>query len=146
MNMLTLHAARDGNDDNPGTTHAPLATLVGARDALRARRRTTEGPVSVWVHEGTYSLAHPLELGPEDSGSAQTPITYQACAGERVTLSGGRKLGFDRHSVFADPMFVDPANNDYRVQPDSPALRVGFENVETGQWGLTSAFPRCWWA
>jgi hypothetical protein len=34
------------------------------------------------------------------------------------------KTGFDKHSVFADPKFVDPANRDYRLQPDSPARNV----------------------
>jgi hypothetical protein len=44
--------------------------------------------------------------------------------------------------VFADPLFVDPANNDYRVRPESPALRLGFKNFEMGRWGITNEFPR----
>ncbi len=89
---VTLHVAFDGNDDNPGTETAPLATLTGAKDAIRSLRRSTEKPVRVVVHEGTYYLDRPFILGAEDSGTEQGPITYEACAGERVTLSGGRKL------------------------------------------------------
>jgi hypothetical protein len=59
----------------------------------------------------------------------------------RYDLEEWRSLGFDRHSVFADPLFVDPARNDFRVRPGSPALRVGFENFEMGLWGITQDFP-----
>jgi len=46
--------------------------------------------------------------------------------------------------VFADPLFVDPGSNDYRVKPESPALDVGFRNFEMGKWGLRNDFPTCW--
>ncbi len=59
----------------------------------------------------------------------------------RYDLEEWRSLGFDRHSVFADPLFVDPARNDFRVRPGSPALRVGFKNFEMGLWGITQDFP-----
>jgi hypothetical protein len=63
---------------------------------------------------------------------------------EKYSLQAWRKLGFDKNSVFADPMFVDPANNDYRVRPESPALKIGFKNFEMGKWGLTDEFPTLW--
>lgn len=53
-------------------------------------------------------------------------------------------LGWDRNSIFADPLFVDPAGLDFRVRPDSPALRLGFLNFEMGGWGLTQDFPKQW--
>jgi len=59
----------------------------------------------------------------------------------RVDLEGWRALGFDRNSVFADPQFVDPAKNDYRVKPGSPALALGFKNFEMGSWGIQDYFP-----
>jgi hypothetical protein len=62
----------------------------------------------------------------------------------RYDLEGWRKLGFDRHSVYADPLFVDPSKNDFRVRSGSPALRVGFKNFEMGQWGITGDFPAAW--
>jgi len=40
-----------------------------------------------------------------------------------------KKLEFEKTSVVADPMFVDPAHDDYRLKPDSPALKLGFEPI-----------------
>lgn len=40
--------------------------------------------------------------------------------------SAWQALGFDKHSVVADPLFMAPDRDDYRLQPDSPALKLGF--------------------
>lgn len=44
--------------------------------------------------------------------------------------------GCDLHSVVGDPMFVDPTHGDYRVQPGSPALQIGFKNFPMDQFGV----------
>ena len=36
-----------------------------------------------------------------------------------------RDTGHDRHSLEANPMFKDEANDDYRLSPDSPAIKSG---------------------
>lgn len=61
-----------------------------------------------------------------------------------IELEEWQAMGFDRHSRFGDPLFVDPENDDYRVRPGSPALDVGFRNFEMHAWGLEKDFPYCW--
>ena len=46
----------------------------------------------VVLRGGTYYLDEPLEFGPEDSGRRDAPVVYAAAAGEKVVLSGGRRL------------------------------------------------------
>jgi len=40
-----------------------------------------------------------------------------------------QSLGFDGKSVVADPLFVDRDKDDYRLQPESPALKLGFQPI-----------------
>lgn len=37
-----------------------------------------------------------------------------------------RERGHDRNSVIVDPLFVGPKENDFRLQPNSAALKIGF--------------------
>ncbi|MBL7223110.1 MAG: right-handed parallel beta-helix repeat-containing protein, partial [Candidatus Brocadiae bacterium] len=46
-----------------------------------------------------------------------------------LTWDEWRKTGADAHSILADPLFVDPANHDYRLRLSSPALELGFEPI-----------------
>jgi hypothetical protein len=47
-----------------------------------------------------------------------------------------QKLGFDRHSVIADPLFVDAKNGDFRLRPESPAFKLGFRPIDISRIGL----------
>ncbi len=89
-NAVPIHVATQGRDSAPGTATAPVATLTGAQ-AL-ARQHLAGGlkqPVHVIIAAGTYPLRSPLELRPEDSGTAEHPITWRAAEGATVVLSGG---------------------------------------------------------
>jgi hypothetical protein len=48
-----------------------------------------------------------------------TPTTYSSLTAWR------NAWGFDTHSLVADPLFVDIANKDLRLQPGSPAINAG---------------------
>ncbi len=55
---------------------------------------------------------------------------------ELESFEGWQKRGFDTHSVVADPLFVDPENDDYSLKPDSPALKLGFKPIDISKVGL----------
>lgn len=44
----------------------------------------------------------------------------------------------DIHSINGDPMFINPTDGDFRVSPDSPALKLGFRNFNTKAFGVRS--------
>jgi hypothetical protein len=50
------------------------------------------------------------------------------------------KNKFDRNSRIADPMFVDPANGDFRFRSGSPAPSLGIEEIDSASIGLTPDF------
>ncbi|MGC9522925.1 MAG: right-handed parallel beta-helix repeat-containing protein [Anaerolineae bacterium] len=83
-----FYVAVTGDDRNTGTWQAPFATLHRAQQAARE----TQGAVTITIREGTYYLSETLSFSPEDSGTAEAPVLYQACLGETVTLSGGARL------------------------------------------------------
>ena len=56
-----------------------------------------------------------------------------------------RKLGFEQHSVIADPKFRDARHDDYRLRPDSPALKLGFRPLPFEQMGLYKSPDRATW-
>jgi hypothetical protein len=85
-----VYVSPTGRDSNPGTRSQPLASLPAAQKM--ARKLNAAGPVTVWLHGGTYYLADTLVFTPQDSGTAQNPVTYRSVPGEEVVLSGGVRL------------------------------------------------------
>ncbi len=71
-----------------------LKSLEDARDHIRTLRKAGEtGAMKVVLRAGTYRLERTFVLTPEDSGTPEAPISYEAFPGERVVISGGRDLG-----------------------------------------------------
>jgi hypothetical protein len=90
---VVVHVAPTGDDAVDGSRARPVASLIGARDAVRRLRAAgRSGPVRVVVADGTYHVAEPLVLTPEDGGSAEAPVRYEAAPGAKPVFSGGRKI------------------------------------------------------
>jgi hypothetical protein len=57
------------------------------------------------------------------------------------SLDKWHRMGHDTNTKFTDPLFVGRENHDYRLKPQSPALAMGFRNINTREIGLKKDFP-----
>jgi len=53
-----------------------------------------------------------------------------------------RRRGHDIHSLFADPLFVEPAKGDFRLRRGSPAMPFGFHAFDLHDAGVRKKFAR----
>lgn len=56
-------------------------------------------------------------------------------------LATEQAFGVEKHSVDADPLFVDRGKGDLRLKPESPAWKLGFETIDMAQMGLLPGHP-----
>jgi len=78
---------------NETRTDGPFATISRAQRAVReARAAAPARPVTVRLRGGTYFLEQPIAFRPEDSGTADSPVTFEAYPGEKPVVSGGRPV------------------------------------------------------
>ena len=65
---------------------------------------------------------NPLNLAP-----------LRLCVRFQTVLASRRR---DKTSLIADPMFVDWKNDDFRLKPESPAFKLGFEAIPVKKIGV----------
>jgi hypothetical protein len=56
-------------------------------------------------------------------------------------FSEWQSTGQDMGSLIADPMLVDPEHGDFKLQKESPAVRIGFKSWDMSQVGPRSNLP-----
>jgi hypothetical protein len=98
----TLYVSPAGNDSwsgqtaTPGAqgTDGPLATLAGARDAVRRLKAAgpMKEPIRVVFAGGRYPVSGPVIFEPQDSGTNPHPVVYEAAPGAVPTITGGRVI------------------------------------------------------
>ena len=89
---LELHVSPAGDDRASGKAGAPLASLEGARQAVRHLPRPLAEPVRVVFATGTYRVTEAVAFDEKDSGDEGKLVTYEAAPGAKVVISGGKEL------------------------------------------------------
>jgi hypothetical protein len=91
-------------------------------DSLCPRLMYTAGRGRIWVDDVSLREAEPMS-----------------------EWEAWQAAGMDRHSIIADPLFVDAAHDDYRLRPDSPAFRLGFRPIPVEEIGCYADPLRASW-
>jgi beta-galactosidase len=92
-----------GNDAASGSARDPVATLQQAQTLARQAIKAGQA-VTVILRAGTFRLNTAITFTPEDSGTAQAPVLWQASPGENVIVTGGELLKL-RWSPYRDGIF-----------------------------------------
>ncbi len=124
--QANFYVAPAGDDTSQGTFADPFATIERAQEAVRLL--VAEGLVAevrVCLRGGVYALDHTLELGPQDSGTADHGVTYMRYPGEEVRVMGATELQAEWFTPVAasSPVWgrIDPLARGHLMQIDLPA-------------------------
>ncbi|MBI3463979.1 MAG: DUF4038 domain-containing protein [Planctomycetes bacterium] len=89
---VSLHVAPRGSDQAAGDAAMPLATPHAATARLAGvAKDSPDADVRVLLHSGVYRIEHPLVIHREQVPSRGS-LTFAAVSGERVVISGGRRI------------------------------------------------------
>ncbi|WP_423128280.1 hypothetical protein [Gaoshiqia sp. Z1-71] len=90
---IGIWVSPSGNDANPGSQSKPMKTvqaaLLKARELRNGNAASVKNGIQIILSEGEYFLKEPLVLGPEDSGTSESPTIIKASNKARVVISGG---------------------------------------------------------
>lgn len=100
-----------------------------------------ERNIVAWENPQAYLWAGPL-VKPEN---IRVDYNLYFCPGLETfamgwgykTFAAWREAGYDAHSRIADPLFVNPAADNYDLRPESPAFQLGFQKIDFSQ------VPKC---
>jgi len=113
--LRQMHIANFASNSTGQVLERNIFYYTDPEAALLSARALTEEVVTL-DHNFYYcpGLTDPKVISPDASTFAE----WQA-------------LGFDAHSLWVAPGFVDPGRDDYTLRPDSPALKLGFKPIDT---------------
>ncbi len=117
-------------DPCPDGADGPFRTLERARDEVRLKLSAGAGGARgavVAVRGNFYPRDKTFELGWEDSGGDNAPVTYMACPGETVVLAGGHAVPPDAFGPVTDAAVLDrleAAARSHVLQADLQAIGI----------------------
>ncbi|MBM3499968.1 MAG: hypothetical protein FJX74_15015, partial [Armatimonadetes bacterium] len=117
--------------------------LVNSREHQLQRTRNEDHLSFTFEGNIVYWTTGPLLAGNWSNNQFRLDRNlYWPAAGQPIDFAGKsleewQAAGQDEHSAIADPLFVDVENHDFRLQPDSPALKLGFRPID-----LSTVGPR----
>jgi len=147
-NNLVYRCTKAGFHQHYGKENRIANNILAFSDEQQLQRTRTEAHISFFFERNIvyWDNASPL-LGSNwnDNNFRLDYNVYWNAGGHAIGFPGGltfeqwkEKRGQDAHSVIADPLFVDAKGGDFRLKPDSPALKLGFKPFDYTKAGRTT--------
>jgi parallel beta-helix repeat protein len=131
-----MHFMSRGGHDDSGN----LATgnIVVAESGKVAKAVQTEAAGETAEPYGFVAFTRNLYFAGEGK-APRFSVSHTDAPTGLLDLQGWRQAGYDTRSVVADPLFVDAASYDYRLQPSSPAHALAVTSIDSGDVGVYGA-------
>jgi len=146
-NNVVYRTTHGGFHQHYGETNVVRNNIFAfARDQQIQRSRNEPHESFAFVTNIVYFETGNL-LGSEWSGDANYQMDWNVYFDARpgnmadklpvgpCTWQKWLERGHDRHSLVTDPLFVAPQQNDFWLQPNSPALKLGFHPIDLSHVG-----------
>ncbi|MBQ6676508.1 MAG: right-handed parallel beta-helix repeat-containing protein [Clostridia bacterium] len=121
-NRNTFYVSPDGSDGATGKADDPIRTIKEAFDRVRGL-----GGAKIVLRGGDYDLTETLQLGPDHSGTAESPLVVTVEKGEKARVSTSKKIPASAFSHDAGDAFLlkfKPEVRDRVVCTDLPSLGI----------------------
>jgi hypothetical protein len=126
-NPPSKHACFEGSDDIYAHN-----IYVNTRDAWALNRGPSTAVLPIEIDRNVYFNTRG---GEPIFGFQGVAVGGQRPKSRGLAFAEWKALGADKNSVFADPRFVDREGGDFRLEPDSPALELGFKPFPLDRFG-----------
>ncbi len=100
--MRQVFVSPNGDDSNPGTQQAPVATLDEALS-----RMSYKGGGTIWLMDGLHEIKNTANITAAHSGTAAAPLFIKAWNDEEATLSANNSLDMSKDKWY----YFDPVEN-----------------------------------
>jgi hypothetical protein len=135
-NNLVHHTKTGGFHQHYGKENRIRNNIFAVAAEQQLQRTRTEPHTSFFFERNIvyWDNASPLLGSNWNDNNFRLDSNVYWHAGKPVTFPGNltleqwrEKRNQDQHSVIADPLFTDPKAGDFRLKPESPALKLGFQ-------------------
>ncbi len=115
--LKEFFVSADGSDTNSGSMQAPFASIEKAKEEVRKINKNMKGDIIINIREGEYVLDKTFTLGENDGGCNGYKVVYRAFQGEKVTMSGAKKItGFTEEVIDGKTLWKAKAPVDFMRQ------------------------------
>lgn len=135
-NNLVYRTRTGGFHQHYGKENRIQNNIIAFITKQQLQRTRTEEHLSFWFERNIvyYTKGELLGSNWKDNNFKLDHNCYWNATGKPVTFPGGltfddwrRQRQQDENSIVVDPLFVDAEKGDFRLKPDSPALKLGFK-------------------